>query len=56
MARELEHGCPSCETERTFYRAAATYLHLGLKTKWQCPECDYSFIRIDGDIDSSATA
>jgi len=29
MARELEHDCPSCETERTFYRAAATNLHPG---------------------------
>lgn len=56
MARELEHSCPRCETERTFYRAAATNLHLGLKTKWYCPECGYGFIRIDGNIDSSASA
>jgi predicted RNA-binding Zn-ribbon protein involved in translation (DUF1610 family) len=56
MARELEHGCPNCEDDQTFYRAASTHLHLGQKTKWYCPECGYGFVRIDGDIDSSATA
>lgn len=54
MARELEHDCPSCGQQRTFYRTAATNLHLGLKTKWDCPECDFGFVMIDGDIDSSA--
>lgn len=56
MATELEHECPDCEDRQTFYRSAATYLHLGLKTKWACPECGFGFIRIDGHIDSSATA
>ncbi|WP_232702501.1 hypothetical protein [Halobacterium wangiae] len=56
MTRELEHDCPQCGTEQTFYRAAATNLHLGLKTKWYCPECSYGFVRIDGDIDSSVPA
>lgn len=54
MATELEHDCPECEAEQTFYRAAATNLHLGLKTKWYCSECDYGFVRVDGDINSSA--
>jgi len=54
MSMELEHACPNCESERTFYRSAATNIHLGLKTKWYCPECHYGFVRIDGDIDSSA--
>ena len=53
MATELEHACPNCEDERSFYRAAATALHLGLKTKWYCPDCGYGFVRIDADIDSS---
>lgn len=52
MSLELEHYCPSCGTDRVFYRAASTNLHLGLKTKWACPECSYSFIVIDG-IDTS---
>lgn len=56
MASELEHDCPNCGGEKTFYRAAATELHLGQKTKWSCPDCDYGFVRIDGDIDSSVTA
>lgn len=48
MALELERECPGCGGERTFYRSAATYLHLGLKTKWSCPECGYGFVRVDG--------
>jgi transposase-like protein len=54
MAKELTRTCPSCASERTFYLAASTNLHLGKKTKWGCPECDYGFVRIDGDIDTSA--
>ena len=53
MATELTHECPRCDTEREFYRAASTNLHLGLKTKWYCPECGFGFVRIDGDIDST---
>jgi len=53
MTTELEHTCPVCDAERPFYRAAATNIHLGLKTKWYCPECGYGFVRVDGDIDSS---
>lgn len=56
MAQELDHYCPECDTERTFYRTASTNLHLGLKTKWGCPECDFRFVQIDGDIDSAAEA
>lgn len=56
MASELERECPDCGEEQTFYRAAWTILHLGKKTKWYCPECGWGFIRIDGDIDSSAAA
>ncbi len=49
----MEHQCPVCGTNRQFYRTASTLLHLGEKTKWRCPECEYGFILIDG-IDSSA--
>jgi len=52
MAQELDHYCPSCEGERTFWRAASTNLHLGEKVKWRCPDCNYAFLLIDG-IDSS---
>jgi predicted RNA-binding Zn-ribbon protein involved in translation (DUF1610 family) len=54
MASELEHHCPGCGETRTFYRTAATNLHLGLKTKWNCPDCGFGFVMIDGDIDSTA--
>ncbi|WP_121744393.1 DUF7838 family putative zinc beta-ribbon protein [Natronorubrum halophilum] len=56
MAMELEHECPDCGTERTFYRAASTTLHLGTKVKWHCPDCDYGFVRISDNgtaVDSS---
>jgi rubredoxin len=53
MALELDHSCPVCGTERTFYRTAATTLHLGEKTKWRCPECEFGFVRVNG-IDSTA--
>lgn len=52
MATELERTCPACGTERTFYLAANTELHLGEKTKWTCPDCEYGFVRIDGDVDT----
>ena len=55
MAMELEHNCPVCGKERTFYRSASTTLHLGEKTKWACPDCFYGFVLVDG-IDSSASA
>lgn len=53
MATELDRECPDCETERSFYRAASTTLHLGEKTKWYCPECGFGFVRIGGDISSA---
>jgi transposase-like protein len=55
MALELDHYCPVCGEDHTFWRAASMTLHLGEKTKWRCPECNYGFVRIDGDIDSSDT-
>jgi rubredoxin len=53
MAREIEHGCPDCDAEQSFYRTASTTLHLGTKTKWRCPECEFGLVLIDG-IDSTA--
>jgi rubredoxin len=53
MALERTHFCPDCDGERAFYRSASTYIHLGLKVKWTCPDCDYQFVEI-GDIVSDA--
>jgi rubredoxin len=52
MSLELEHQCPDCGESRTFWLTASTVLHLGTKRKFRCPECEYSFVRIDG-IDTS---
>lgn len=52
MSLELERTCPACAEERIFYRAASTTLHLGLKVKWHCPECDFRFVRIDDEVDT----
>jgi len=53
MAMELDRDCPHCETEQTFYRAAATTVHFGEKVKWGCPDCDYGFVTIDSTVDTS---
>jgi rubredoxin len=53
MTGQRDAYCPSCETEREFYRVASTEVHLGTKVKWNCAECDYGFVRIDGDVDTS---
>ena len=51
MGMERETECPECGDTRTFWRTASTRLHLGRKVKWQCGECGYGFVEIDG-IDS----
>ncbi|MFB6165754.1 MAG: hypothetical protein ABEJ31_11400 [Haloarculaceae archaeon] len=56
MAMELDRYCPHCGAEKTFYRSASTTLHLGEKIKWQCPDCDYGFVTIDGTVDTGAEA
>jgi len=54
MSLELEQECPECGETREFYRAASTTMHLGEKTKWHCPECDYGFVRIDDEVDTAS--
>ena len=49
---ELEQDCPECDSEE-FYRAASTMVHLGEKVKWRCADCGYTFVRIDGTVDTS---
>ncbi|WP_436923379.1 DUF7838 family putative zinc beta-ribbon protein [Halosimplex amylolyticum] len=57
MSELMEHECPVCGTEREFFQAASTNVHIGTKVKWHCPDCDYGFVRIDGTVDTSeATA
>lgn len=56
MSEELTQHCPHCDEERDFYLAASTNLHLGKKTKWRCPECDYGFVRIDNVVDTRTNA
>jgi transposase-like protein len=47
MSLEKERDCPACEND-AFWRVASTTVHLGEKTKWQCTECDYGVIEVDG--------
>lgn len=56
MSTTLERNCPGCETDREFYLAASTNLHLGPKTKWTCPECGHSVVRIGDSVDTGASA
>jgi len=53
VSETQEVHCPECGTDRSFYRAASTEVHLGTKVKWHCSECDYGFVRIDEAIDTS---
>jgi rubredoxin len=48
MTLQQDAECPSCEETRTFYRTAATSLHLGRKTKWRCPECGFGYVEVGG--------
>lgn len=56
MVMEMKGYCPDCGGERTFWRVASTEMHLGEKVKWSCGECGYGFVRIDGAVDTSASA
>ena len=56
MNQELTRRCPECEEDRAFTLVARTNLHLGVKTKWSCPECDYGFVKIDETVDTSTSA
>jgi len=53
MTLELEEACPVCGEDRTFWKSASTEMHLGTKTKWDCSECGYGFVRIDGTVDTA---
>jgi len=56
MSLELEHYCPDCEEYSDFWKVASTTMHLGTKVKWHCGECDYGFVRIDGEVDTAESA
>ena len=56
MAMDLQHYCPECEEERTFWRVASTTMALGTKVKWHCEECGHGFVRIDEVVDTGANA
>jgi len=56
MSLEIQHYCPECGEESTFYRIASTLLHLGEKTKWRCGECDHAFVRIGSEIEADSLA
>jgi len=53
MGLELEQDCPECGNTRTFWKTGSTKLHLGTKQKWQCSDCGFGFVRIDGSVDTS---
>lgn len=54
MSLEQTQECPECGEERTFWKTASTRLHLGTKQKWQCSECGFGFVRIDGTVDTGS--
>ncbi|GAB3690929.1 hypothetical protein GCM10028857_27780 [Salinarchaeum chitinilyticum] len=56
MSDELEHTCPDCSEEQTFWLTARTELHLGRKRKFRCEECNYGIVKIDHTVDTSVQA
>lgn len=52
MSPSPDDECPECGADE-FYKAASTRLHLGMKKKWHCTDCEYGFVTING-IDTSA--
>jgi hypothetical protein len=51
MALSLETDCPDCDSTE-FYKSASMRIHLGIKKKWRCINCEYGFVTING-IDTS---
>ena len=54
MSIEMEQECPECGDAQTFWKTGSTEMHLGTKRKFECSECGYGFVRIDGTVDTSA--
>ena len=52
MSLSLEDDCPKCDASE-FYKAASMRIHLGIKKKWHCTDCEYGFVTING-IDTRA--
>ena len=55
MSPTFERSCPGCDTTHEYRLAASTNLHLGPKTKWTCPECGHSVVRIGDSVDTDAS-
>jgi transposase-like protein len=49
MTLEPDRDCPHCDSS-SFWRTASTTLHLGEKVKWDCTECGYGFVQINGEV------
>ena len=56
MSLEAEFHCPTCESDETFWKTASMTVHIGTKTKWECTECGYGLVRIDGEVDSARSS
>jgi rubredoxin len=52
MGLELERECPECGGTN-FWLTASTLVHLGEKTKWDCTNCEYGFVKIDETVDTA---
>lgn len=49
---EMELECPECGDTTVFYRTASMWVHLGLKSKWDCENCGYGIVQFNGEISS----
>lgn len=51
MALELDRDCPECGGD-SFWKTASTLVTIGKKVKYDCNECDFGFVTIDGTVDT----
>ena len=50
MAPSGELFCPECEAETSHRLVARTKLHLGVKRKWRCENCEHRVVTINNSI------
>lgn len=50
MAPSGELFCSECEAETSHRLVARTKLHLGVKRKWRCEDCEHRVVTINNSV------
>lgn len=54
MAPTEALACPVCGEETTHRLVARTRLHIGIKRKWRCEDCEHQLVMINGTAQSAS--